>query len=84
MEIMALEGVSSVGVNSDNLAATFDLTVSVLATVYSGRVLLRNQIRHTDAAALVQRGMIVVDKTNYKVHGFFMGEDPLHVYERLV
>lgn len=85
MTLMQLDGVRPMGACTDNLAADFPMVVSCLQAVLPpGTVVLQDSPSDDFLRAELGAGHIVVDHSAFKVFGFELGEDPLHVYMRLL
>ena len=73
------------GFNTDNLAADFAMIISCLQAVLPyGTVAFLNNASVDFVQKELDIGHIVVDHLNFKVFGIELGEDPLHIYMRLL
>ncbi|CAK0797690.1 unnamed protein product [Prorocentrum cordatum] len=85
LTLMQLDGARPMGANTDNLAADFSMMVSCLqAALPPGTVVMQDSPADDFIRAQMDAGRIVVDRSTYKVFGFELGEDPLHIYMRLL
>ena len=84
LTLMRLDGKRPMGANTDNLAADFAMVVSCLRAVLpNNTVVMRVDPADDFVKAELERDRIVVDSVNYRIYGFELGEDPLHIYMRL-
>ena len=85
LTLMQLYGKRPMGANTDNLAADFATVVSCLqAALPHGTVVAQVDPDEAFVKAELARGHIVVDSVNFRMYGFELGEDPLHIYMRLL
>ena len=85
LTLMHMDGRRPMGFNTDNLPADFAMVISCLQAVLPcGTVVLQNNPTADMVRTQLRLGHILVDKVNFKVFGFELGEDPLHVYMRLL
>ena len=85
LTLMHLDGLRPMGVNTDNLLADFSMVISCLQAVLPrGTVVLVTNPSDDLLREELSQGHIVVDHSNFRVFGFELGEDPLHVYMRLL
>ena len=85
MTLMRMDDLRPIGINTDNLAADFNMLVSTLgATQPPGTVVFRDYPRDEFVKEQVDAGRIVVSRRNYCIFGFEAGQDGLHVFKRLL
>ena len=86
LSLMRLDGLRPIGCNTDNLAADFNMVVSVLEATQAPNtvVVYENCPMETVVNEHVEAGQIVVSCRDSRIYGFEAGQDGLHVYKRLV
>ena len=86
LSLMRLDGLRPIGCNTDNLAADFNMVVSVLEATQAPNtvVVYENCPMETEVNEHVEAGQIVVSCRDSRIYGFEAGQDGLHVYKRLV
>jgi hypothetical protein len=82
LSLLQRQGLRPIGVNVDDLGKTFKLVAGCLQAGLPGLVLMCDS---SSAAARkhLQTGGIVIDMPAFKVLGFELGQDSLHVYYRI-
>jgi hypothetical protein len=88
MRLLGRQGMRPLGINMDDLESSFHLVTSAMVVGMPGRVRERfvydGRALAADDAQFVREGGVVIDPGHFRVYGFYLGQDALHVYFRLM